>query len=71
MTDISLPYSVRPVRRGRTTAARPVERRRNSIDPERSRAGIDGMRVGGLASARREFATGFVDFLLGRGARHP
>jgi two-component system chemotaxis sensor kinase CheA len=31
---------------------------------------VDGMRVGGLASARRELATGFVDFLLGRGPRH-
>jgi hypothetical protein len=52
------------------TTAAAVDLRRNSIDLERSREELDGMRVGGLASARRELATGFVDFLLGRGARH-
>jgi hypothetical protein len=28
------------------------------------------MRAGRVTSEKREFATGFVDFLLGRGARH-
>jgi hypothetical protein len=52
------------------TTAAAVDLRRNPIDLEKSREELDGMRVGGLASARRELATGFVDFLLGRGARH-
>jgi hypothetical protein len=69
MTDISLLHSARPIRRGRMTTAAAVALRRNAIALERSREELDGMRVGGLASARREL-TGFVDFLLGRGARH-
>jgi hypothetical protein len=27
--------------------------------------------MGNIASRPQEFASGFVDFLLGRGARHP
>ena len=70
MTDISLLHSARPIRRGRMTTAAAVDLRRNPIELEKSREQIDGMRVGGLASSRRDLATGFVDFLLGRGARH-
>jgi hypothetical protein len=80
MTDISLPYSARPTRRGRTSStgaiglrrfAHPRTDGRYSIDIGKLRKKLDDSRAGRLASVRREFATGFVDFLLGRGARHP
>jgi hypothetical protein len=79
MTDISLGQSARPTRRGRAaiTGAVGLDRfpaprvnGRYSMDLGELRKRFDDVRLGRVASARREFATGFVDFLLGRGARH-
>jgi hypothetical protein len=76
MTDSSLGQSARPTRLGRTviTGAVGLDRfpgtrvkGRYSIDLGELRRRFEDV---GRTSARREFATGFVDFLLGRGARH-
>jgi len=42
---------------------------RYAIDPARLREQLE-LGIGNLASRRQEFG-GFVDFLMGRGARHP
>jgi len=75
MTAISLGHAARPDRLGRTavTAAIKVGRLtgasgRYSVGPAQIR---EPFGVRDVASRPREFASGFVDFLLGRGARHP
>lgn len=76
MTDISLGPSTRPIRLGRTTVVGAVAldrfpgprgKGRRSIDLARLRRQRDD--VGRVSLARRALASGFVDFLLGRGAR--
>jgi hypothetical protein len=77
MTDISLGQSARPTQLGRTAVTgaiglvrfpAPRVKGRYSIDLGELRKQLDN--VGRATWARREFAGGFVDFLLGRGARH-
>jgi hypothetical protein len=76
MTDSLLGQSARPTRLGRAviTGANGLDRfagarvkGRYSIDLGELRRRLENV---GRTSASREFATGFVDFLLGRGARH-
>jgi hypothetical protein len=77
MTDISLGQSARPTRLGRTTITGaigldrfPAPRVRGRYSLGELRKQLDDMRAGRGTPEKREFATGFVDFLLGRGARH-
>ena len=73
MTAISLEQSARPSRLGMITAAIKLRRLpRNS-----GRYLVCELQLheqferGNVASRPQEFAGGFVNFLLGRGARHP
>ena len=75
MTAISLAHAARPSRLGRTamTAAIKVGRLTRdsggySVGPAQAREHFE---VSTVISRPQEFAGGFVDFLLGRGARHP
>ena len=75
MTEISLGHAARPSRLGRTaiTAAIKVGRLTRarggySVSPAQVREQFE---VRNVASRPQEFASGFVDFLLGRGVRHP
>ncbi len=70
MTAISLGHAARPSRLGRTaiTAAIKVARGGYSVGPAQVREQFE---VSNVASRPQEFASGFVDFLLGRGVRHP
>jgi hypothetical protein len=70
MTDISLPRSARPT--GRSAAIHTVAVRQvlNAPPEDRDPIELGKPRGGALAPAKREFAPGFVDFLLGRSARH-
>jgi hypothetical protein len=79
MTDISLGQFARPTRRGRTAIIgtisldrfpAPRVNGRYSIDLGELRRQFDDTRVGRVATTGRECASCFVDFLLGRGARH-
>ncbi len=74
MTAISLGQSARRSRLGRTATAVAIEVGRFSkdggrelIDPARLR---ERFAAGNVTSRSREFAGGFVDFLLGRGPCH-
>jgi hypothetical protein len=75
MTAISLGQATRPSRLGRTAIAAAIEVGRLTRDNGRYFVGRARVReqfeVGNVTSRPREFAGGFVDFLLGRGARHP
>ncbi len=80
MTDISLGQSARLIRIGSTTITgdlgldqfpAPQVNGRYSIDLGELREQFNDIRVGRVTSRGRECASGFVDFLLGRGARHP
>jgi hypothetical protein len=75
MTAISLGHAARPSRLGRTavTAAIKVGRLTRAsggyaVGPAEVREQFE---VRNVASRPQEFASGFVDFLLGRGVRHP
>jgi hypothetical protein len=75
MTAISLGQAARPSRLGRTAIAAAIKAGRLTrdsgrylVDPARVREQFE---VGQVPSRPQEFAGGFVDFLLGRGARHP
>jgi hypothetical protein len=68
MTAISLGQSARPGRLGiRAITAIKVGR----IPIVGSAQLREQFEMGNIASRPQEFASGFVDFLLGRGARHP
>jgi hypothetical protein len=75
MTAISLAYAARRSRLGRTAATAIVATGRISRDSGRDVVEPAWLRdrfaAGNVASRSREFAGGFVDFLLGRGACHP
>ena len=71
MTAISLGHAARPSRLNRTvtTVAINVGRySRGLISPTQLRGQFE---VAEITSRPQEFAGGFVDFLLGRGARYP
>jgi hypothetical protein len=75
MTAISLGQAARPSRLGRTAIAAAIKvgrltkaSGRHFVGPVRAREQFE---VGNVSSRPREFAGGFVDFLLGRGARQP
>jgi hypothetical protein len=75
MTAISLGHAARPSRPGRSaiTAAIKVGRLTRAsggyaVGPAQVRERFE---VSNIISRPQEFANGFVDFLLGRGARHP
>jgi hypothetical protein len=74
MTAISLGQAARPSRLGRTaiTAIKVGQLTRESgghfFGPAQMREQFE---VSNVPSRPQEFASGFVDFLLGRGARHP
>ena len=74
MTAISLGQAARRGRLARTATTAAIEvgrfsrdNGRDLIDPARLR---DRLAVGTVTSRSREFAGGFVDFLLGRGICH-
>jgi len=72
MTAISLGQA-RLTRFGRMSCGA-VKTDRSSRDNGRYLIGHDQLRrqrVGNVTSRQQEFAGGFVDFLLGRGVRHP
>ena len=74
MTAISLGQAARLTRLGRMTISGAVKADRSSRDNGRYLIGHDQLRrqrVGNVTSRQQEFAGGFVDFLLGRGVRHP
>jgi hypothetical protein len=75
MTAISLGQSACPSRLGRTAIAAAIKvgrlTRNNGegfVDPAQIREQFE---VNSVTSRPQEFAGGFVDFLLGRVARHP
>jgi hypothetical protein len=70
MTDISLPRYVRSLGRG-ATAVRSINARRYLSDAVHAQNSISQVdpRKDALLYVKREFASGFVDFLLGRGIR--
>jgi len=73
MTAISLGQPARPSRARAITAA--IKVGRLPRDSGRYLVGSVQLReqfeMGNVTSRPQEFASGFVDFLLGRGARHP
>jgi hypothetical protein len=75
MTEISLGLAARPGRSGRTGAA--IEFDQISTNNSRNPTGPDQLReqlelnVGDFTSRAQECTGGFVDFLMGRGARRP
>ena len=71
MTTISLEQSARPGRLGiRAITVGPIPREsgRYLVGSAQLREQFE---MGNVASRPQEFVGGFVDFLLGRGARHP
>jgi hypothetical protein len=75
MTAVSLGQAARPSRLGRTAIAAAVKvgrltktSGRHFVGPVRAR---EQFQMGNVGSRPREFAGGFIDFLLGRGTRHP
>jgi hypothetical protein len=70
MTAISLGQAARLTRLGRMTITGAVKVDRSSRDNGRYLIGQE-QRVGSVSSRQQEFASGFVDFLLGRSVRHP
>ena len=75
MTAISLGHAARRNRLGKTATTAAIKVGRFSRDSGRYLMGQAQLRaqldVGHVASRSREFAGGFVDFLLGRNACHP
>jgi len=75
MTAISLGLAARPSRLGMRTITAAIKGGRLSRDSGRYLVGAVQLReqfeMGDVTSRPQEFAGGFVDFLLGRGARHP
>jgi len=67
MTDISFGPSARPVRPGRRAISGSIVLKRLPASRIKARPAAFGQLR--LDSGPREFASGFVDFLLGRGAR--
>jgi hypothetical protein len=75
MTAISLGQAARPGRLGMRTITVAIKVGRLSRDSGRYLVGPVQLRekfeMGDVTSRSQEFAGGFVDFLLGRGAHHP
>jgi hypothetical protein len=75
MTAISLGQAARPSRLGKTAITAAIKVGRLTRDSGRYFVGPAQVReqfeVGNVISRSQEFAGGFVDFLLGRGTRHP
>ena len=75
MTAISLGQAARPNRLGMRTITAAIKVGRLSRDSGRYLVGPVQLRekfeMGNVTSRSQEFAGGFVDFLLGRGAHHP
>ena len=76
MTATSFGHAARPTGHARAPIARainagPFSTGRYLIGLAEMRDQFDDMVAGSVASRPREFAGGFVDFLLGRGARPP
>jgi hypothetical protein len=75
MIVISLGQPARPSRLGMRAITAAIKAGRLSRDSGRYLVGPVQLReqfeMGNVASRPQEFAGGFVDFLLGRGARHP
>jgi len=75
MTAISLGQAARPIRLGRRAITAAIKAGRLSRESDRYLVGPVQLReqfeMGNVISRPQEFAGGFVDFLLGRGARHP
>jgi hypothetical protein len=76
MTAVSLGQAVRPSRLGRPAIAAAVNvgrltkaSGRHFVGPAREVR--EQFKVGNVTSRPREFAGGLIDFLLGRGTRHP
>jgi hypothetical protein len=74
MTAISLGQAARPSRLGMRAITAAIKVGRLSRDTRRYLAGPvqsrDKFEMGNVTSRSQEFASGFVDFLLGRGAHH-
>ena len=74
MTAISLGLAARPTRLGMRAITAAIKVGRLSRDSGRYLVGPVQLReqleMGNITSRPQEFAGGFVDFLLGRGARH-
>jgi len=75
MTAISLGLAARPSRLGMRAISAATKVGRLSRDSSRYLVGPVRLReqfeMDNVTSRPQEFAGGFVDFLLGRGARHP
>jgi hypothetical protein len=75
MTAISPGQAVRPSRLGMRAITTAIKDGRLSRDSGKHLVGPVQLReqfeIANLISRPQEFAGGFVDFLLGRGARHP
>jgi hypothetical protein len=75
MTAISPGQAARPSRLGMRAITTAIKDGRLSRDSGRYLVGPVQLReqfaMGSITSRPQEFAGGFVDFLLGRGARHP
>jgi hypothetical protein len=75
MTAISLGLAARPSRLGMRAISPATKVGRLSRDSSRYLVGPVQLReqfeMDNVTSRPQEFAGGFVDFLLGRGARHP
>jgi hypothetical protein len=75
MTAISLGLAARPSRLGMRTITAAIKVSRLSRDSGRYLVGPvqlpEKFEMGNVTSRSQEFAGGFVDFLLGRGAHHP
>jgi len=75
MTAISLGQAARPSRLGMRAITAAIKVDRLSRDSGRYLVGAVQLReqfeMDSVASRPQGFAGGFVDFLLGRGARHP
>ena len=75
MTAISLGQAARPSRLGMRTIASATKVSRLPRGSGRYLVGpiqlLEQFEMGSITSRPQEFAGGFVDFLLGRGARHP
>ena len=75
MTAISLGLAARPTRLGMRAITAATEVGRLSRNSSRYLVGPVQLReqfeIDNVTSRPQEFAGGFVDFLLGRGARHP
>ena len=75
MTTISLGQATRPSGLGMRAITAAIKGDRLPTDGGRYLVGSVQLReqfeMGNVTSRPQEFASGFVDFLLGRGARHP